>query len=154
MEDNTRRNATELLRDVFINYIIYKKEFPSVQLDVIIKEATFTALGGLDDAYHNSDFINALSKDFQTISLLLGKISLEEYKNEQRTKGIKSTNHFGSNATMTVEEAARRLKLSEESIRKAIRNKKLIASKEGKSYIITEEALSTYISSRKKEIKY
>lgn len=153
MEDNTRRNATELLRDVFIKYIIYKKEYQSVPLDVIIKDSTFTALGGLNDAYHNSDFIHALSKDFQSISLLLAKIANEEYSIEQRAKGIKPSNHYGSNATLTVEEVAKRLNVSEESIRKAIRNKNLIASKEGKSYIITEEALSTYISSRKKVIK-
>lgn len=150
MEDNERKNATECLKDVLINYLIYKKEYEAVPIKLTIKGALYSSLSGLDDAYNTSEFIKILSKDFNEMSLLLEKISIERYKEEKEYHGIMPSQPNIANKELSVEEVAQRLTVSEEAIRKVIRAGRLVASKKGHSYIITEDALDTYIKTRKK----
>ena len=87
-----------------------------------------------------------------------GMIAEHAAMNRIALKGLPSSfvlpNHFGTTSSLASEystrDAAKELKITELSVRQAINNGKLKASKFGKAYMITKKDLDEYLFRKRK----
>ena len=141
----------EHLTNCFVSYFIHLKENENTLAYSKIYTSLFTALGGLDKSFHSSEFINKMKEDFQIIVQHLEKISHELYKEERRNRGLfdRQAQH---EHTLSVNDTARKLNISPQAIRKAIKEGRLNASKNAQNeYTITEQDFDSFVKNRRRK---
>lgn len=143
-------HLNEHLTSCFISYIIHLKENINPLAYTEIQTALYTALGGLDKAYSTSEFVNKMKGDFELIAQHLGKIAHEMYKEERRKVGFHDRNAIYERV-LSVSEISAKLSISEQAVRKAIKEERLKATMNGKgSYEVTEKDFKEFAKSRRK----
>lgn len=148
MSNKIHRN--EYLTNCFVNYFISLKEDKNVLNYSQIYTAFFSALGGLDEQYNTADFVNKTKEGFELIAKHLDKIAQSMYKDERVNLGIVDRRPYVE-SLLSVKDAARKLGISEQAVRKHIQNKKLVAQMNSRhNYTITPMALREFMSNRKK----
>ena len=130
-------HSDENLTNCFVAYLIYKKKVEHKELEGFdVEMAIMTALGGLDTEYSGGEYLMKMKADFERIALRLEEMAKRLYREQARTEGKKDKMAVDSIKYYSVFEAAQYHHVTEETIRKAIREKRLKA--EGKPSRITE----------------
>ena len=101
--------------------------------------AIMTALSGLDKEYSSSEYLLKMKADFETIVLTLDGMAKRHYKELAASNGKVDKMASQEVKYYSVEEAARFHRVTEETIRKAIRDGRIQAT--GKPYKITESGV-------------
>ena len=115
-----------------------------------IQTALYTALGGLDRAYSTSEFVNKMKGDFELIAQHLDKIAHEMYKEERRKVGFHDRNAIYERV-LSVSEISAKLGISEQAVRKAIKEERLKATLNNKGvYEVTEKDFKEFEKNRKR----
>ena len=148
MRNNTHLN--EHLAKCFISYFCSLKEDANALNFTEIYTAFFYALGGLDKEHNCADFVNKTKEGFELIAKHLDKIAQGMYKDERVNLGLVDRRP-SVESLLSVKDAARKLGISEQAVRKHIQNKKLVAQMNSRhNYTITPMALREFMSNRKK----
>ena len=143
-------HLNEHLTNCFVSYIIHLKEnvYPLAYTE--IQTALYTALGGLDRAYSTSEFVNKMKGDFELIAQHLDKIAHEMYKEERRKVGFHDRNAIYERV-LSVSEISAKLGISEQAVRKAIKEERLKATLNNKGvYEVTEKDFKEFEKNRKR----
>ena len=107
-------------------------------------------LCGLDEEYSTSEFVNKMKGDFELIAQHLGRIASEMYKEERNKAGFYDRNAIYER-TLSVSEISARLRISEQAVRKAIKEERLKATLNNKGvYEVTEKDFKEFANSRKR----
>ncbi len=140
----------EHLTNCFISYIIHLKENINPLAYTEIQTALYTALGGLDKTYSTFEFVNKMKGDFELIAQHLGKIAHEMYKEERRKVGFHDRNAIYEHI-LSVSEISAKLGISEQAVRKAIKEERLKATLNNKGvYEVIEKDFKEFANSRKR----
>lgn len=136
-------HSDENLTDCFVAYLIYKKKTEHKELKGLdLEMAIMTALGGLDKEYSSGDYLMNMKADFESIALKLEDMAKRYYKEQAKSEGKRDKMEVDKIKYYSVFEAAQYHHVTEEAIRKAIRNGRIKA--EGKPYRITESEVKNF----------
>lgn len=140
----------EHLTNCFVSYFIHLKESANPLAYSKIYTALYTALGGLDEEYSTSEFVNKMKGDFELIAQHLDKIAHEMYK-EERSKTVFYDRNAIYERTFSVNEISSKLRISEQAVRKAIKEERLKATLNNKGvYEVTEKDFKEFEKNRKR----
>lgn len=140
----------EHLTNCFVSYFIHLKESVNPLAYSKINTALYTALGGLDKEYSTYEFVNKMKGDFELIATHLGKIAHEMYKEERNKAGLYDRNAIYEHI-LSVSEISAKLRISEQAVRKAIKEERLKATLNNKGvYEVTEKDFKEFANSRKR----
>lgn len=140
----------EHLTNCFVSYLIHLKESANQLAYSKIYTALYTALGGLDEEYSTSEFVNKMKGDFELIAQHLDKIAHEMYK-EERSKTVFYDRNAIFEHTFSVSEISSKLRISEQAVRKAIKEERLKATLNSKGvYEVTEKDFKEFEKNRKR----
>lgn len=143
-------HSDEHLTNCFVSYFIHLKESVNPLAYSKIYTSLFTALRGLDEEYSTYEFVNKMKGDFELIAQHLDKIAHEMYKEERRKVGFHDRNAIYERV-LSVSEISAKLGISEQAVRKAIKEERLKATMNGKgSYEVTEKDFKEFVKSRRK----
>ena len=138
-----RTHADENLTRCLTAYLIYKKENHQAEPSPFeIEMAIMTALDGLDTKYSCSEYLMAMKADFERIAITLSEMAKRHYREVARTEGKQDRFTVEDVKCYSVYEAAKIHRVTEETIRKAIREGRLTAT--GKPFKITESDLRNF----------
>ena len=139
-----RTHSDENLTDCFVTYLIYKKETEHKEIEGMdLEMAIMTALGGLDKEYSSGEYLMNMKADFERIALKLEEMAKRLYKEQAKSEGKRDKLEMTDVRYYSVFEVAQYHHVTEEAVRKAIREKRLHA--EGKPYRITESDAKNFI---------
>ena len=137
-------HSDENLTDCFVAYLIYKKKMEHREVEGFdVEMAIMTALAGLDREYSSGEYLMKMKADFERIALRLEDMAKRYYKEQAKSEGKKDKLEVDSVKFYSVYEAAQYHNVTEETIRKAIREKRLKAV--GKPYRITESDVKAFV---------
>ena len=140
----------EHLTSCFVSYFIHLKESVNPLAYSKINTALYTALGGLDEEYNTSEFINKMKGDFELIAQHLDKIAREMDKEKKSKAGLYDKNAIYERI-LSVSEISAKLGISEQAVRKAIKEERLKATLNNKgAYEVTEKDFKEFANSRKR----
>ena len=140
----------EHLTSCFVSYFIHLKESVNPLAYSKINTALYTALGGLDEEYNTSEFINKMKGDFELIAQHLDKIAREMDKEKKSKAGLYDKNAIYERI-LSVSEISAKLVISEQAVRKAIKEERLKATLNNKgAYEVTEKDFKEFANSRKR----
>ncbi len=143
----TKTYRDSRLVDLFVNYIIYRKENGSHRISEMEIEMCFwNAIGGLDETYHSDDFIMSMRDDFELFSNVLEKIANKRGREIRSQEGIRDKYSDGE-TYYTVPEIEARWIISGTAVRKAITEKRLNAKERSgtkSKYIVLREDFEEY----------
>lgn len=140
---NKKTHADENLTRCLTAYLIYKKENHQTKPTPFeIEMAIMTALNGLDKEYSSGEYLNEMKADFERIAITLSDMAKRHYIEVARTEGKEDRFAVEDVKYYNVYEAARFHRVTEETIRKAIREGRLTAT--GKPFKITESDVRNF----------
>lgn len=143
-------HSDEHLTNCFVSYFIHLKESVNPLAYSKIYTSLFTALRGLDEEYSTYEFVNKMKGDFELIAQHLDKVARELYKEERSKAGLYDRNAIYEHI-LSVSEISAKLGISEQAVRKAIKEERLKATMNGKgSYEVTEKDFKEFANSRRK----
>lgn len=137
-------HSDENLTDCFVAYLIYKKRMEHREVEGFdVEMAVMTALGGLDREYSSGEYLMKMKADFERIALRLEEMAKRLYKEQAKSEGKKDKMEVESLKFYSVYDAAQYHRVTEETIRKAIRENRIKA--EGKPYRISESEVKNFV---------
>ena len=143
-------HSDEHLTNCFVSYFIHLKESVNPLAYSKIHTSLFTALRGLDEEYSTYEFVNKMKGDFELIAQHLDKVARELYKEERSKVGLYDKNAIYER-TLSVSEISAKLGISEQAVRKAIKEERLKATLNNKgAYEVTEKDFKEFANSRKR----
>ena len=143
-------HSDEHLTNCFVSYFIHLKESVNPLAYSKIYTSLFTALRGLDEEYSTYEFVNKMKGDFELIAQHLDKVARELYKEERSKAGLYDRNAIYEHI-LSVSEISAKLSISEQAVRKAIKEERLKATMNGKgSYEVTEKDFKEFAKGRRK----
>ena len=143
-------HSDEHLTNCFVSYFIHLKESVNPLAYTKIYTSLFTALRGLDEEYSTYEFVNKMKGDFELIAQHLDKVARELYKEERSKAGLYDRNAIYEHI-LSVSEISAKLSISEQAVRKAIKEERLKATMNGKgSYEVTEKDFKEFAKGRRK----
>ena len=143
-------HSDEHLTNCFVSYFIHLKESVNPLAYTKIYTSLFTALRGLDEEYSTYEFVNKMKGDFELIAQHLDKVARELYKEERSKAGLYDRNAIYEHI-LSVSEISAKLGISEQAVRKAIKEERLKATLNNKGvYEVTEKDFKEFANSRKR----
>lgn len=143
-------HSDEHLTNCFVSYFIHLKESVNPLAYSKIYTSLFTALRGLDEEYSTYEFVNKMKGDFELIAQHLDKVARELYKEERSKAGLYDRNAIYEHI-LSVSEISAKLGISEQAVRKAIKEERLKATLNNKGvYEVIEKDFKEFANSRKR----
>ena len=143
-------HSDEHLTNCFVSYFIHLKESVNPLAYTKIYTSLFTALRGLDEEYSTYEFVNKMKGDFELIAQHLDKVARELYKEERSKAGLYDRNAIYEHI-LSVSEISAKLGISEQAVRKAIKEERLKATLNNKGvYEVIEKDFKEFANSRKR----
>ena len=143
-------HSDEHLTNCFVSYFIHLKESVNPLAYTKIYTSLFTALRGLDEEYSTYEFVNKMKGDFELIAQHLDRVARELYKEERSKAGFYDRNAIYER-TLSVSEISAKLGISEQAVRKAIKEERLKATLNNKGvYEVIEKDFKEFANSRKR----
>ena len=143
-------HSDEHLTNCFVSYFIHLKESVNPLAYSKIYTSLFTALRGLDEEYSTYEFVNKMKGDFELIAQHLDKVARELYKEERSKAGLYDRNAIYEHI-LSVSEISAKLRISEQAVRKAIKEERLKATLNNKGvYEVIEKDFKEFANSRKR----
>ena len=143
-------HSDEHLTNCFVSYFIHLKESVNPLVYTKIYTSLFTALRGLDEEYSTYEFVNKMKGDFELIAQHLDRVARELYKEERSKAGLYDRNAIYEHI-LSVSEISAKLGISEQAVRKAIKEERLKATLNNKGvYEVIEKDFKEFANSRKR----
>lgn len=143
-------HSDEHLTNCFVSYFIHLKESVNPLAYTKIYTSLFTALRGLDEEYSTYEFVNKMKGDFELIAQHLDRVARELYKEERSKAGLYDRNAIYEHI-LSVSEISAKLGISEQAVRKAIKEERLKATLNNKGvYEVIEKDFKEFANSRKR----
>lgn len=143
-------HSDEHLTNCFVSYFIHLKESVNPLAYSKIYTSLFTALRGLDEEYSTYEFVNKMKGDFELIAQHLDKVARELYKEERSKAGLYDRNAIYEHI-LSVSEISAKLGITEQAVRKAIKEERLKATLNNKGvYEVIEKDFKEFANSRKR----
>lgn len=143
-------HSDEHLTNCFVSYFIHLKESVNPLAYSKIYTSLFTALRGLDEEYSTYEFVNKMKGDFELIAQHLDKVARELYKEERSKAGLYDRNAIYERI-LSVSEISAKLGITEQAVRKAIKEERLKATLNNKGvYEVIEKDFKEFANSRKR----
>lgn len=146
-DSNVRTYRDSKLVDLFVSYVIYRKENGSHNIsETEIEMCFWNAIGGIDETYRSDEFIMSMRDDFELFYKVLDKISNRRGREIRSMEGVRDK-YSDTEIYLTPPQISARWKISGSAIRRAIIEKRLKAKgQEGRKckYLILKEDFENY----------
>lgn len=149
-DSNVRTYRDSKLVDLFVSYVIYRKENGSRNIsETEIEMCFWNAIGGIDETYRSDEFIMSMRDDFELFCKVIDKITNRRGREIRSMEGIHDK-YSNTETFLTQPQISARWNISGSAIRKAIKEKRLKAKEQvGRKckYLILKEDFEKYARS-------